>query len=235
MAKAKGLNISKEVLYDLYWNKSMSMSQTDIAKALGVHHGTIQYWMKKYGIPSRSRKEAVKSNTIKGLLNANKKREIKTSKNVLWEYYRKMNLPLRTIADILGIDKETVRKKLIRYNIPIRAMNAHITPSSAERKVMKLIEKYNLPYRYTGDGSLVIENLIPDFICTNNQKTLIEVFGRPFHDPEVFKKKFKKEISKVRTEEYRREIYAKYGWKMIVIWEEELTNEESVLSKIRLA
>jgi len=230
MAKARGLKLSRETLYDLYWNKNMS--QTDIAKMLGVHHATVQYWMRKFGIPARSRSQAVKKSTINGLLNANKKREKQIERGVLWEYYWKMNMSLRAIADIFGVDKAVIRNKLIKYNIPRRPKNVQVTPSAPERKLMRLIEKYNLPYRYTGDGSFMIEGLIPDFVCTNGQKILIEIFGRPFHDPKVFKKKFKKEIPNVRTEEYRRKVYEKYGWKMIAIWEEELVNEEQVLNKI---
>ena len=43
--------IGKDELYDLYWNKKLSVRQ--IAKLLDVNESTVRRWMKKYGIPRR--------------------------------------------------------------------------------------------------------------------------------------------------------------------------------------
>jgi len=43
-------------------------------------------------------------------------------------------------------------------------------PTSLEDKFQKIIDKYNLPYKYVGDGKFFIERYNPDFINTNNEK-----------------------------------------------------------------
>jgi hypothetical protein len=48
--------LSKHLLEDLYTHKKCSMSE--IAKRMKCSVHTVQYWMKKFGIPSRSRSDA---------------------------------------------------------------------------------------------------------------------------------------------------------------------------------
>ena len=52
----KRIEIDKETLYDLYWNKKQHPSQ--IAKKYKCHKQVIINRMKKYGIPSRTKSEA---------------------------------------------------------------------------------------------------------------------------------------------------------------------------------
>lgn len=53
--------ISKKELENLYFGELLSIPQ--IAKKFGLAIGTIQYWMKKHGIPRRTISEAVKGKT----------------------------------------------------------------------------------------------------------------------------------------------------------------------------
>lgn len=103
----------------------------------------------------------------------------------------------------------------------------HIRPNIPERKMIELIEKYSLPFRYTGDGEEIIGNINPDFIH-NNKKIIIEVFGDYWHNPN------RKNISYKQTEEGRREYLSKQGYQLIVFWEHELksNNEEVILSRL---
>ena len=48
----------------------------------------------------------------------------------------------------------------------------NLKPSSYEKRVSNLIHKYNLPYKYTGDGSFLIGYKNPDFININSEKNL---------------------------------------------------------------
>lgn len=98
-------------------------------------------------------------------------------------------------------------------------------PTDLEIKLIALIEKYNLPYKYTGNGSFTIGNLNPDFVNVNSEKIAIEIFGGHWHQN-------KKEP--IRTEEGRREVMEKYGWKLIVIWGNELKSlpESAILERI---
>jgi G:T-mismatch repair DNA endonuclease (very short patch repair protein) len=63
----------------------------------------------------------------------------------------------------------------------------------------------------------------------NGRKIVVEVFGEIWHDP---KRSFTK-IPYSRTEEATVKHYEKYGWKSIIIWENELKNPNQVVEKIR--
>lgn len=103
-------------------------------------------------------------------------------------------------------------------------------PTKLEQKFMRIIEKNGLPFKYVGDGKIIVEGKCPDFIDCDGSKRVVEVFGRIWHDPEY---SFKEEVPYHQTEQGTIEHYAKYGFKCIVLWEDELDNEELVLSKIR--
>jgi transposase-like protein len=49
--------LAKETLVELYYNQKLSMAE--IAKKLGVSNSNVYYWMGKYGIPRRTRSEAI--------------------------------------------------------------------------------------------------------------------------------------------------------------------------------
>jgi len=54
------------------------------------------------------------------------------------------------------------------------------TPTSLERKFQGIVNKFNLPYIFVGDGSFIIAGYNPDFINTNGEKIAIEVFAKYF-------------------------------------------------------
>lgn len=92
-------------------------------------------------------------------------------------------------------------------------------PTYPEQQLINWIAQYKLPYRYVGDGSFLIGNLNPDFVNVNGAKKVIEMFGTYWHD--IF------DIAK-RTQHFRQ-----YGFDTLIIWEDELTNEEAIISKIK--
>jgi hypothetical protein len=97
-------------------------------------------------------------------------------------------------------------------------------PTSLEQRMIELIQKHNLPYKYVGDGEVIIGFRNPDFVNCNGEKMCLEV--RPKIMCPIW--------NKCSPEEYERkqkEHYAKYGWRCIVIWFEE--NSEDILKKIQ--
>lgn len=86
------------------------------------------------------------------------------------------------------------------------------------------IEKHSLPFKYTGDGAFWIgekTTINPDFMHLT-KKIAVEIFSY-WHDP-------LRRIGKVRyshTYEGRRKILKKYGYKMIVFWQEDLEREDA--------
>lgn len=105
----------------------------------------------------------------------------------------------------------------------IRKMFRRRIPTSLEKKFQKIVSKYNLPYKYVGDASFILERCNPDFINTNNEKIAIEVYAR------YYKLRNNKTIGEWKDK--RREIFNKYGWRILFFNEVEV-NEENVLEKL---
>lgn len=74
-------------------------------------------------------------------------------------------------------------------------------------------------WKFVGDGSLIIGNLCPDFTHTSMKHLLIDLFGSYWHEPQ--------------DEEYRIGYFSKRGFKLLVVWEEELSNRSSVYNKVK--
>ena len=90
-------------------------------------------------------------------------------------------------------------------------------PTGLEQKMINIIEKLNLPYKYVGDGNFFIENKNPDFINVNGEKIAFEVYA------EIFKLRSFHDIDKWKKE--RQETFAKYGWTIEFFNEKEVTEE----------
>lgn len=113
----------------------------------------------------------------------------------------------------------------LKYNVKNIAK-----PTKIERMFWELVKKYNLPYKYVGDGSFWIGRLNPDFIHTNGEKIVIEIFGDFWHNPSLNKR-----LNFDHTEDGRNQLFKRYGYKCIVIWEKEFKGmdwENRMLSKL---
>lgn len=110
-----------------------------------------------------------------------------------------------------------MRARLIKPNIP-------------EKKLISLLKEFNLPFKYTGDGSCFINYKNPDFININHKKQIIELFGRYWHDPIFGRKKIPWHLTEIGCRAY----YQKFGFKTLIIWEEELNTPFKVVQKIKM-
>ena len=93
-----------------------------------------------------------------------------------------------------------------------------MTPNKLEKELIDLFKKYDLPYRFVGDGKIIIHNKCPDFINCNGKKKIIELFGNYWHKP--------------KEEKQRKKLFKKYGYETLIIWEHEMKNKIEVLDKI---
>lgn len=109
----------------------------------------------------------------------------------------------------IKLSKETIMKILRRR-----------TPSSLESKFLEIIDKYNLPYKYVGNGSFFIGHYNPDFININGKKIAIEVYAK-YH-----KRRNYLDIDKWK--EKRIKIFKKYGWE-ILFFDEMQIKEDYIL------
>lgn len=98
----------------------------------------------------------------------------------------------------------------------------HTTP---ERIFEDICKKYNLHFKYVGDGSLWIgkeKHLNPDFIQADGQKIVVEIFGDYWHSPLLNPK-----IREDATLDYRKKHYKKYGWKSYFFFETDLLRSDA--------
>lgn len=101
-----------------------------------------------------------------------------------------------------------------------------VKPTSIEVKVGDILEKlFSGRYDYVGDFSLTINGKVPDFIDKYN-KYIIEVFGDHWHSEE------KRGKSREQQEKERIDHFRVAGYRTLIIWESELSNEEMVVDKI---
>ena len=98
---------NKKWLYQKYITEGLSA--VEISKICGIGHATIGRWLKEYNIPVHIHYGGYGSLIDKWL-----------NKKLLYEKYIKEKLSMLEIAKLYKISCSTVRKYLIRYNIPIR-------------------------------------------------------------------------------------------------------------------
>jgi len=91
-------------------------------------------------------------------------------------------------------------------------------PTSLEKEMIDIIKKYNLPYRYSGNGSFILGGKNPDFVNINGKRICIEV-ANTIHHPKSYP-----------TE--RVNYFKKLGWDCIVFRVNNL-NEKDVLAALK--
>ena len=87
-----------------------------------------------------------------------------------------------------------------------------------------ICKKYNLPFKYVGDGSFWIgknPSVNPDFVECNGKKIAVEIFGDYWHSPLLNWK-----LKERSTLTHRQRILKKYGWKLVVFWQLDLLRED---------
>lgn len=181
------------------------------------------------------------------LIRSKKIRKIKESKEKLEELYWGKGIPTTKIAQIYGTVASTVCLTFKRLNIPLRPVeetrrlmwqnpeyrtkviknalkSLFKRPTNIESHMIDIIERENLPFRYVGNGSVIIGSLNPDFIGTTNHTKIIEVFGDYWHKERV-RNLNDTEIGRIAT-------FNSLGYDCLVIWQHELNDEGYVINKI---
>ena len=131
--------------------------------------------------------------------------------HMLLSYFQKGSIPWN--KDKKGCFTKEILKRILYRR----------APSSLEEKFQSIVDKYNLPYKYVGDGSFIIGRYNPDFINTNSEKIAIEVYAR------YYKKRNNISIEDWKIK--RSNIFRQYGWQIMYFNEIEV-NEENILNKL---
>jgi len=114
------------------------------------------------------------------------------------------------------------------YYGKIRCLKCHLGTkrmTTLEIRVQKVINKYNLPYKFVGNGKFYIEKKNPDFININGEKKAIEVYWKKHKD------RFRKGGEK-GWRETRSEIFKNYGWNLLFL-EGTGLNENKILQILK--
>lgn len=99
-------------------------------------------------------------------------------------------------------------------------------PTRLEQKFIDFCKKYNLPFLYCGDGSLLIGFKNPDFVESNGKKICVETANKA--EKKIFWK-----MSPSQYETVRQNHFLKYGWKCYVVWEDELKHEDKLFERVK--
>lgn len=204
----------------------------EIATCIGCDRTAVSRALKNLNIRRRGPSEARRRGSKYSGLRDRKWLETK---------YLEEKKSLSKVAQMVGCGREAVRRALKRFGIPIRSYSEaskyhkkrgfqkhHTKPEMIFEAICK---KNGLPFKYTGDSAFWIENINPDFVECNGKKIAVEIFSY-WHDPLRRRRK----IRYLQTYNGRKETLKKYGWKMIVFWQEDLEREEGenyVLSELK--
>ena len=227
----------KEILRHLY---DSGLSGRGIAQLLNAPYPTVFSWMKQLGIPLRSRSQAVRlylhqnpgalRNFIRaarvsrlGKPQTEEEKEKRAAKHR--GQYRSEETKRRISAALKG---RVWSAKQRERCLPIIMANRRRRPTRLEVCFQEIISRHELPYKYVGDGHTFIAGRCPDFLNVDGQKTVVEIFGRWWHDPSKNPR-----VKPQHTESATLAHYATYGFKCIIIWEEELADEATVVTKLR--
>lgn len=144
--------------------------------------------------------------------------------SIVLHSFKKFNIPRRSLSDALKGERNPMYGRK-GENHPLFGVQKHqkfpTHHTKPELAFEAICKKNNLPFKYIGDGSFWIGGINPDFIHLT-KKIVVEVFG--WHHDEL------QRHCKVRysqTYHGRKKILKKYGYKMIVFWQDDLDREDA--------
>jgi G:T-mismatch repair DNA endonuclease (very short patch repair protein) len=103
----------------------------------------------------------------------------------------------------------------------------NLKPNNKELQLGTLLDSlYPKQFRYVGDGQIIIDGCVPDFIDCNHRKLALELFGTYWHGLK------KTGLTREEAEQQRIDRFAKYGYSTLIVWEHELKQPEVLKEKI---
>jgi hypothetical protein len=195
------------------WNKGFKGITAKMEEAKQhMLEGLKRGWGWNKGIPLSEEQRRKLSESLRGHASWNKGRKMPES----------MREKASQIRRQLWCDPKYIAKQIKAH---------HIKPNSKEQKLNESLQsRFPNEWKYVGDGSVIIGKLCPDYINVNGKKKVIELFGCYFHGCPIHYPEHRV-VPRLR-EDYRKKIYAQYGFEYLTVWEHELEDEAPLLSKI---
>lgn len=163
---------------------------------------------------------------LKGIRSPEVSKKKSISLKKVWPSYTKAErLARRALLTRAANRPDTRRKKIEGILKSVQAK-----PNTKEQKLNRILKKY-FPgeFKLNVKGQVVVAGKVPDFVNVNGRKLLVEHFGTYWHGESV------QGISAKAEEANRKKLFARWGFKTVVVWEDELKNEAQVVSKVRRA
>lgn len=146
--------------------------------------------------------------------------------------YRKNHVDSLTTPEHRRKQGQSVKKRWQDPGFRERTLKAmfrsmELRPTKPEIILDKFLQQL-LPneYKYVGDGSFLVGYKSPDFVNINGQKKIIELFGDYCHS---------EKITGVPNDQHvreRKDIFKKYGYQTLIVWEYEISNLKMLKDKI---
>jgi very-short-patch-repair endonuclease len=228
--------ISKKLLVDEYINKNNPISR--IAEDLCCDGGTIHRYLKIYNIPRRTVSEALKGKFAGdknpmygrhrfGIANPRYIDGRKTAnhycvdcgKEIGYTNWNVGNRRCCSCASKLKWNDKEFKERVITASM----LGRQVKPNKPEKLLNGLLQELLLKeYKFVGDGKLIIDGFCPDFINTNGQKKIIELYGDYWHNKKGMEERDKRRLT----------AYKKYGYKTLIVWENELKDINKLTDKL---
>lgn len=164
-------------LRELYIDQKLSKAA--IAEKCNVSESTIQYWVNKFNIPTRTYSEAQTERNLRG-------DEPYKDEELLRELYWEEGLTQRQIAERLGCSQTPIQTWMDKYDIELRhtgqegefyeTKNGEYVRSSGERRIADFLYNHDIEYEYEPDTTLPLR---PDFRIGD---TFVEYWGMVMAD-----------------------------------------------------
>lgn len=127
------VSFAKEMLEDFYWKQRLN--QNEIANKFGVSSTVVSKYMKRFGVPRRP----------------NNEEKIIIPKALLKQLYLNKHFSSLRIGEALGFDSRFIRKRLNKFNIPMRTLSETSTKHPKTSFSENLLEKSYMLGLRTGD------------------------------------------------------------------------------------
>jgi len=152
-----------------------------------------------------------------------KKSQIRTN---LWQnpQWRENQLLLLNLPEVKEKQSQTSKKnwedpEWKKNQLLAIGEGSCILPNKPETSLsLKLNERYPGEMKYTGDFSFTIGGKCPDFVSTNGQKKIIELYGDYWHRND--------------NPQDRIDLFKQYSYDTLVIWEHELKDLDKLYIKL---
>lgn len=145
-------------------------------------------------------------------------KESKKKMSKSWKYEDHITDEMRKNLSSSMKDYKKTREH-IRNNLGRRKM------SMLEVAVNDVIKKHSLPYKFVGNGEVLIGRKNPDFVNINGEKKAVEVYCRRHKDY------FRGGCD--GWKENRSNLFAEYGWQIIFVEDWQTNKEETILGLLK--